>query len=327
VRSTKPSPFEKMLVWDNHVCLPHDPHEKWMHELLRHKNAGVNMLLLSVAGSDIETLETLFRMTAFYRDWITNHPDDFCLVLTAQDVRNAKINNKLGIAFDVEAPKAMGEQLSLLGMYHDLGIRWMVMAYNANNQIAGGCHGEDPGLSSFGYRLIEEMDRVGIVKCCTHTGYRSAMDVLKHSNKPVIFSHSNPRALWDHPRNIPNELIDACAETGGVVCINGVGIFLGDNDISCETMSRHIDYVVQRIGINHVGIGTDYTYDTADLDGELESARHIWPKNLGYEPGIKFFPPEDLPKLGNELLRLGYSEQDMGKIFGENLLRVAEQVW
>ncbi|WP_204351035.1 membrane dipeptidase, partial [Serratia marcescens] len=91
----------------------------------------------------------------------------------------------------------------------------------------------------------------------THTGYRTAMDVMNNTDKPVVFSHSNPRALRDHPRNIPDELVDACARIGGVVCINGIGIFLGANDASVKTFVDHIDHVVQRVGAAHVGVGLD----------------------------------------------------------------------
>src|SRR5207244_1237923 len=100
-------------------------------------------------------------------------------------------------------------------------------------------------------QVIDEMARVGMIVCCSHTGHTTTMDVMEYSLKPVIISHSNPRAVHDHPRNVTDEAMRACAKTGGVVGLNGIGIFLGDNDISTETFVRHLDYVVQLIGPQH----------------------------------------------------------------------------
>ena len=318
---------ENSLVWDNHICLPHETDDKWMLALSRHRQAGANMVVLSIAGSDMESLETTIKMATFYRDWVRQNADTHILALSPEDILMAKSQNKLAVAFNVEAPKAVGENLSLVQLYHELGVRWMIMAYNMNNQIGGGCHDEDPGLTKFGFKFIEEMDRAGIVKCCSHTGYRTAMDVMTHTDKPVIFSHSNARALRDHPRNIPDELIAACAKTGGTVGINGVGIFLGDNDITTTTFVNHIDHIVQKVGADHVAIGTDYVYDEEEFDASMAAMDNIWPANFGYEPGIKFLPPEQLPQITEELLRRNYKEVDIKKILGENLLRVATQTW
>jgi membrane dipeptidase len=132
--------------------------------------------------------------------------------------------------------------------------------------------------------------------------------------------------LRDHPRNIPDDLIRRCAATGGVVCINGVGVFLGDNDVSTETFARHIDYVTQLVGANHVGLGLDYLFDQGELNAHLAAHPDIWPAEWGYKPGIKFFAPEQLPEL-TELLLRRYGEADVRKILGENLRRVAEATW
>ena len=148
-----------------------------------------------------------------------------------------------------------------------------------------------------------------MVACCTHTGPRTTLEVMAHSRNPVIFSHSNPRALHDHQRNISDEAMRACAATGGVVGINGVGIFLGENDISTETVVRHIDYAVSLIGIDHVGFGFDYVFDMDELIEYLKTQRHTFPAGKGYDNVPKFVPPEQLPEIIAALLRRGYKEQ------------------
>src|SRR5690606_26602133 len=98
----------------------------------------------------------------------------------------------------------------------------------------------DAGLSSFGREVVREMERVGMLVDCTHTGYRSSMDVLEMATRPVVFSHSNPRVLHDHERNITDEQARACARTGGVIGVNGLGHFLG-GEATAENLFRHID--------------------------------------------------------------------------------------
>jgi membrane dipeptidase len=143
----------------------------------------------------------------------------------------------------------------------------------------------------------------------------------------VIFSHSNPRALWDHERNIPDDLMQACARTGGVVNLNGIGIFLGNNDNSTETLLRHIDYAVELIGAEHVGLGLDYVFDQAELDEYVRSRPDIYPPEKGYGAGIAMIEPERFPVIAEALLRKGYSETDVQGIMGHNNLRVAKRVW
>ncbi|NIB38445.1 membrane dipeptidase [Pseudomaricurvus alkylphenolicus] len=315
------------LVWDNQVCLPYSKDNRWMNELERHRRAGVDMVILSIAGNDGCGIETLTRTAANFRYWIDRHSDKYRLALAPEDIVAAKPANKLAVAFSVENPGDMKGQISLVSLYYSLGVRWMTMVYNRTNCIGGGCHEEDSGLTDFGLQVIKEMDRVGMVKCCSHTGYRTAMDVFSNTDKPTIFSHSNPLSLQDHPRNIPDTLIDACAASGGVVSLNGIGVFLGNNDTRPATLVRHIDYVVQRAGIEHVGIGIDYCYGIGELHQTLAETQDVWPSRLGYGPDMAIMEPEKIPQITEELLKLNYSDDSIRKILGENLLRVANEVW
>ena len=171
------------------------------------------------------------------------------------------------------------------------------------------------------------MARVGMVTCCTHTGFRTTMDVMEYCRNPVIFSHSNPLGLWEHKRNIRDEAIKACARSGGVVGINGIGAFLGTNDTRSETVVRHIDYVAQIVGPRHVGLGLDYVFDRRELDEWVSAHPDMYPPADGYAAGIQMVEPEQIPEIAEGLLKLGHSDDNLRAILGENHLRVASQVW
>jgi membrane dipeptidase len=243
------------------------------------------------------------------------------------DIELARASGRLAVSFDIEGANAVANQISLVQLYFDLGVRWMLLAYNRNNAAAGGCQDDDCGLTDFGRSLIDEMTRVGMVVCCSHLGERSAREVLAYAPGPVIFSHSNPSAVRPHPRNISDALMRACAAKGGVVGINGVGPFLGDNDIRSETFVRHLDHAVQLIGPQHVALGLDYVFDQAEVDAGMAAMKDTFPPELGYGNGMSFIRPEQLEEIVTGLLHLGYAEDDLRAILGGNLMRVARQVW
>jgi membrane dipeptidase len=232
------------------------------------------------------------------------------------------------VAFDLEDTNPLGGEIAMIQTYYDLGVRSMLLTYNDVNRAGYGCHAvPDEGLTSFGQAVVEEMNLVGMMVDVSHCGYRTSMDVFERSSAPVIFSHSSMRGVWEHERNIRDDQALACAETGGVIGINGVGIFLGENDSSAQAMARHIDYAVQLVGPGHVGIGTDYVFDNDDLNRELAQNPEIFPESYRKWGRVDFLPPEQLEPVAAELAGLGYSEQDLGGITGGNFLRVARQTW
>jgi membrane dipeptidase len=315
------------LVWDNHACMPLRPFDdSFLPQLDRYQRSKVNVVSLNIGFGEM-TIEEHIRVIAHFRRWISLHSDKYLLVERVADIERAVREGKLAVTFDIEGMRAIGDQPSLIGLYYDLGVRWMSMAYNRANLVACGCHDEvDTGLTKFGRQVLDEMARVGMVMCCSHTGPRTTMDVIEYAHNPVIFSHSNPKALKDHPRNITDEAMRACAATGGVVGINGVGIFLGNGDIATETIVRHIDYVAQLIGPDHVGIALDYVFDMEELAGWLKQ-QHTYPADGNYDVQQKFVAPEQIPEIAEALLRRGYRESDLAKIMGGNHLRIANQVW
>jgi membrane dipeptidase len=319
--------LKRTIVWDNHACMPLRPDvELFLPQIARHKAAGVDVLFLNVYF-DVYPPETAFAMLAVFRRWISGHPEHYVLAETVADIERAKRERKLAIAFDIEGGKAVEAHPGLVEIFYRLGVRWMLIAYNKNNRLGGGCQDEDRGLTNYGRQIIDAMERIGMVLCCSHTGYRTAREAMEYARNPVIFSHSNPRAVRDHERNVPDELMRACARTGGVINLNGIGIFLGENDNSTATLVRHIDYAVDLVGPQHVGLGLDFVFDQAELGDYIRARPDLFPPDKGYGAGMALIEPERFPVIADELLKRGYSEEHVQGILGHNNLRVAKQVW
>jgi membrane dipeptidase len=304
------------IVWDNHACLPLRDIDEFLPQLARYRAAGADVVTVNI-GDSLVPLERMVRTAASVRHFVRAHPDRYLLGRTTADLREAKSSGRLAVCLDVEGVHALGPQVSLVEFLYEIGVRWMLMVYNRRNLAGSGCHDpEDGGLTDLGRAMLAEMDRVGMVR-----------EILDSSDAPVIFSHSNPRALRDHPRNIPDDLIRACARTGGVVGINGVGLFLGAGPPTAEAIVRNIDYVAQLVGAGHAGLGLDYMFKSSELDEPGRGGPEIWPREWGYGRGTGFAPPEVLPEIAAGLERLGYPAASIRGILGENLLRVADAVW
>lgn len=312
-------------VWDNTLPWSREvkPDIRVKH-LTRMKEAGHDVLSLTLGGDRTNLSEAIHKI-ANERAYYQSHNDKFVLVDSVVDIKRAKKENKLAIVFHFQGTNPIESNVQMVDVYYQLGIRHMLMAYNLRNPIGDGCKERvDSGLSHLGVSLVQEMNRVGMVVDCSHTGYNTTMDVMNVSTSPVVFSHSNPKALNEHPRNILDDQIKKCASTGGVVGINGVGIFLGNNDSSTENQIRHVDYLVQMIGADHVGFGNDHIY------APEETSPSAWnPPAPGDVPWseISYTQPEQMPHFTEGLLRKGYSDTDVCNILGGNWLRIAEQVW
>jgi len=315
------------MVWDAHAGVFPDPSVD-LGLLNDWREKGVDYLSINVGFDVMDWQQTLATLAA-YRRWVLLHDDRFVLAGNVSDICRARREGKFALSFDIEGMNALNGNLDMVGVYHGLGVRQMLFAYNLNNQAAGGCHDEDIGLSDFGKAIVREMNRVGMIVDCSHAAYRTTMDIMAASAKPVVFSHSNPTAVWDHQRNIRDEQIKACAETGGVVGINGMGIFLGQNDIGDETILKHIFHLADLVGPAHIGFGFDYSppldIDVGDI---LRSRPDYWPAgNLYDTPHIEHAGPAQLPGLVDGLVGRGFSDDEIRGMLGGNFRRVASQVW
>jgi membrane dipeptidase len=316
------------IVWDNHACMPLRANDKsYLHLLKASRDTGVNVVTLNVGFGEQGIAEHI-AMLASFRHWLAERRDDYLLVRNMEDVLLAKSTNKLGVCFDVEGMNGLGGLPDMVAVYYDLGVRWMSAVYNRGNLAGGGCMDQsDDGLTEFGQRVVQEMNSVGMVVCASHCGYRTARELIDYSATPVVFSHSNPRGVWDNPRNIPDDLMIACASRGGVIGLNGFGLFLGANDASTETFVAHVEYAINLVGEDHVGLALDYIYDRRELEEFFAASPEMFPAEQGYGRGVTMVEPTRLADVAAMLSHKGYSPATLGKVFGGNHLRIAETVW
>lgn len=229
-------------------------------------------------------------------------------VRNRKEAESAKASGKKGIFFGIENGYGIGHDITLLEKYRDKGIIYMTLCHNGDNDICDSAKGNDEhrGLSNFGREVVREMNRLGIMIDVSHASDATFADVLNESRMPFIASHSSCRALCRHKRNLTDAQIKALAEKGGVVQICIYDDFLADDgNADVRTIADHIDHVVETAGVDYVGIGSD-------LDGG------------GGVPGCN--AANELINITCELIRRGYTDGDLKKIWGGNFLRVMEQV-
>jgi membrane dipeptidase len=314
------------VIWDNHGCMPLRPDASFLPQLERYRNSGVSIVSLNVGFAEMPVIEH-FRVLSFIRQWIAQRPDAYRLVSTVDDVRCCKAEGKLGVLFDIEGMFPVEDDLSFVQTFYELGVRWMLIAYNRNNKAGGGCLDADNGLSAVGRAIIDEMERVGMVLCLSHAGSRTVAEALDYSHNPAIFSHSNPYGDHAHPRNISDELMRACARKGGVIGLSGIGSFLGTKVNLVERLLRQLRYVVDLVGPEHVGLGLDYVFDVSELEDFLRRQPTLFApgsESLGPRATIQ---PEAISAIAEGLARDNLTDSQIRGILGENWLRIAADIW
>jgi len=293
---------------------------------------------------------TLDMIDSVYRA-VERHPNDLMIATTAADIRRAKAQNKIACLMGIEGGHAIENSLPTLREFHRLGVRYMTLTWNnANDWADSNRESKHNGLTDFGKDVVREMNRLGMLVDVSHVGDKTMSDVLDISKAPIIASHSSARALSNVPRNIPDELLKRIAKNGGVVQVNFYSMFVDAATVAPQNAARneklkakqaelnekykddperlaeesdkleaenplpplpisklidHIDHIVKVAGIDHVGIG-------ADFDGANDMPEGAQDVSM-------------LPNITYELLKRGYSEQDIRKVLGENLLRVMTQ--
>jgi membrane dipeptidase len=314
-----------LLLWDQHTCLPLQT-DADIDLLSRYRRTGGALVSVN-AGYAPHSLDETTRLLRHYRAAVNAHPD-LELPRSLEDVETITRAGRIAVVFDLEDCAPLDGDLDNLATFVRLGVRTLLPTYNHANHAGSGClDAADGGLTAWGRSLVSEMNSVGMVPDGSHCSTRTGLDMCDVSTGPVIYSHSCMRAVWDHPRNITDDQARACAATGGVVGITGVGIFLGPNTPTLEAMTGHLEYAIELVGIDHVGVSTDFSFDFADFNEELARNPHLFDDSYTSWGPIQWMPPETFLGLGEHLRRRGWKTADIKAVLGGNFCRVAQHSW
>lgn len=305
--------------------------------LERMEQGGVNATIIT-AQDGMGTFAGCCKAIDTILEEIRAHPDRMLQALSASDVRKAKAEGKIAIILGFQDARAIEEELAYLRTFHRLGLRVLQLTYTGANFLGDGC-GErtNRGLTYWGMDVVAECNRLRILVDVSHCGEQVSLDACRLSKAPVVCTHANALALCPSGRNKSDEVLRAVADTGGVVGVTPLPRFVASQGrATLDQLVDHIDHMVKVMGVEHVGIGCDFTEYLREKGSINERAR-VWRirrpdifgtvddfYNLPYAEGLEGIAK--LPNLTEALCRRGYSDDAVEKILGANFLRVFEEV-
>jgi len=276
------------------------------------RSSGIGVFHPAVA---FETSQAYEVTRAWFEKWnrfISWHPDYFLRVDGPNDLALARREDKIGIILGMQDANHL-RCVDDVDLFYGMGQRLTQLTYNSNNRLGDGCQvSHDKGLTEFGAEVVARMNSIGMAIDVSHCGQRTSLDAISASKKPVLITHSNCRALAPGaPRCKPDEVIRAAARSGGVLGITAVRHFVRDRDpVTLEDVLDHFDHAVKLVGVEHVGIGSDFDLDahpTYDIPG-LNNANRIF-------------------ELTEGLFRRGYTSAHVALMLGGNFQRTLHQIW
>lgn len=301
--------------------------------------SGVTCVFQNAGEENQAALRILRRLARF--TYVTDMLRDFVAkAATPDDVLTAKKRGRHCLYFSANAVPLQEQwvdaknELELIRVFFQLGIRMMHLTYNRRNMIGDGCaETANGGLSDFGRQVVAEMNRVGLIADVAHSGWQTSLEAAQCSTRPMVASHTTCAGLYPHIRAKPDNVLKAIADTGGLVGICCVPSFLGGKgDLSA--MLDHIVYAVKRIGADHVAIGTDVGYSCHNPPGDAKKIpsrgpsrprwEYLWPRDAfklkGNAPSMAW---TNWPMFTVGMVERGLRDEDIQKILGGNVLRVA----
>jgi len=255
---------------------------------------------------------TLYLLDRFFGELEPN-AERMLLATRAADIRRAKAEGKVAAILGLEGGEALEGDLSMLRNYFRLGVRLLTITWNRRNALADGLNDvrSGGGLTTLGVEAVQEMNRLGMLVDIAHLAPAGVRDVLEVSKKPIIASHANARAVYDHPRNMTDEQAKGIAAEGGLIGVTFVPHFVGGAKTSLERLLDHIEYLLKVAGEDHVGLGSDYDgFGFGDPAGQFHDLPDV----------------THLPRLTEGMLRRKIPERVVEKVLGANFLRVFEEV-
>ncbi|MGK0171524.1 MAG: membrane dipeptidase [Gammaproteobacteria bacterium] len=284
-----------------------------------------------------EGFREAMNRVAQWKQWFKANSDLIIPVYTTEDIRTAKAQGKTGIYLGWQNTSGIEDRLEYVQLFKDLGVGCMQLTYNTRNLVGSGCwEKHDDGLSGFGHEVVEAMNEAKVLVDLSHVGIRTSADAIAHSSVPVAYTHCAPAGLLDHPRNKTDEQLRAVVAKGGFVGFATYPPFMAQGaDTTVDHCVDVLEYLVNLIGEDAVGIGTDFTQNQDAqffdyLSHDKGYARRVVPKRPG--SGVTVMP-EGLRKTGEfgnltaALQKRGWPEPRIRKVMGENWVTFLAEVW
>jgi|KBSSwiStaDraftv2_1062776.scaffolds.fasta_scaffold01054_10 membrane dipeptidase len=308
------------------------------------RDGGVTAANITVTDMFWDLEATFIGMGEWHRK--VNAPDSgWRLVRTADDILAAQAEGATGLIMGWQSLTPLGNRLERVAAFHALGLRIAQLTYNEASVAGDGCLEErGGGLTRFGRLLVPEMNRVGVGIDLSHCGDRTAFEAARTSSKPVFLTHANAKAINDRVRNKLDETIKAVADTGGVIGVSIHGFMNWDGDPAhpptLQNFVRHAQHVANLVGVDHVGIGTDFTAvrDEASAQSILDMSKNSYPETGGVfaaafgNTSAGRYPketptPREFPRILDALRDGGFNSAEVDAIGGGNFLRAFREVW
>lgn len=296
-------------------------------------DAGIDAIVVTM-GLYARDIRPILREFFDWNCLFEQMPTRVKLVRTAADLHDAAATGRIGVVLGVQGLHFIEEDTVFIPILAQLGLRVAALAYNEQTQFGAGCmERTDTGLTLLGQRAVEEMNRSGILVDVTHAGYRTSLEIIETSTKPVIATHSNAYTLTPNVRNLKDDQIKAVAESGGVICVSPYSPFCAPADKhrpDLDSFLDHLCYVAELVGTRHVGVGTDF-FPHTKVKWENGTGR-MYTGMTGrfkfedlYAEGID--EHEKFPAIPAGLARRGFDQADIDNILGGNALRVFDAAW
>ena len=297
------------------------------------RNCGITAFHNSVGVGGPSAYSDALQFIAAWSGFAGRNSDVFSLVGRVEDIERAKKLGKVAVIMGLQNADEFREPKDVKDFY-DLGLRCAQLTYNTQNLIgSGSTERVDGGVTDFGEQIIKAMNEAGMLIDVSHSGPRTTLDAIEISPKPIAITHSNCRALNDHPRLKTDEAIRKLAAKGGVMGITGVRMFVKDSEpTTIEHIVDHIDHVVKLVGIEHVGIGSDSDlmgYDHMPKD-QYEKLKAGYKSTYAFRDKIDtdgFDHPQKVYDLTAALLKRNYSEANIQAVLGGNFRRLLGATW
>mgnify|MGYP002639105333 FL=1 len=301
----------------------------WSEKIFRQMRiGGVDAVHVTIAYHE-NFREAVLNVEAFNR-WFEQFPDLIFQGKTAEDVSLAQATGRTAIFFGFQNPSPIEDDIRLVQVWHDLGVRFMQLTYNNQSLLATGCYeAEDNGITRMGREVIREMNRVGMVIDMSHSGERSTLEAIEISSRPIAITHANPGIWHAALRNKSDRVLQALAESGGMLGFSMYPHHLkGGSDCTVAEFAKMIARTVDKMGADRLGIGSDLCQDHPDSVVEwMRNGR--WSKTIDYGEGSASaagFPPQptwfhdnrDFGNIAAALVAVGLSAGEVAGIMGGN---------